>query len=591
MTQSQANFQLLCKQGFESHRRGALAEAESLYRQALLLAPADFTARQLLGVLLAQQGRNVEALEEISAALKANPDSPPALFNQGNVLDALGRPEAALASFDRALALRPDYPEVLTSRGKVLRALGRIEDALVSFDRALAVKPDFAEALNNRGNVLSDLERPAEALASFDKAITLQPSHAALHGNRGLALLALNRPEEALASFDRAIALQPGLADAHIHRGNALRDLQRPGDALQSYDNAIRLKPDSAVAHSNRGNALVDLNRPAEALTSYDGATGLNPDYAEAYLNQAQALLVMGDLENGFRAYEWRRKCDKTAKTRVYSQPLWLGQEDIAGKSLFLYWEQGYGDTIQFCRYVQLAKARGAKVILSVQEKLRGLLQQLDVEIIGPAETPAQFDYHAPLMSLPLAFGTAPESIPAQTPYLAADDALRAQWKEKLGNNSKPNIGLAWSGAALHKNDRNRSIALEKYLPLLTPDANWISLQTDVRDSDRPVLNANGQIKDFGAELGDFRATAALVQDMDLVITVDTALAHLAGALGKPVWILLPFSPDWRWMLERQDTPWYPSARLFRQTRIGDWDNVIARVKTELRGFVEAARA
>lgn len=539
--------------------------------------------------MLAQQGRNTEALEAISAALTLNPNSAPALFNHGNVLDALGRPVEALASFDRALALRPGYAEAHNNRGKVLRALGRLDEALAGFDRALAARPDYAEAFNNRGNVLLDLERPEEALASFDNALPLKPDYAELHGNKAIALLALNRPREALASCERAIALEPDLTDAYINRGNALLSLNRPEEALESYDNAIRLKPDYAKAHSNRGNALLDLKRPEEALASYDRAIGLKPDYAEAYWNQSQAWLLMGKFEKGFRQYEWRKKRDKPIAVRAYPQPLWLGEEDIRGKTLFLYWEQGLGDTIQFCRYAKLAQARGIKVVMSVQEPLAGLLQQLDdaIQIIGPTETPEHFDYHCPLLSLPLAFGTTLQTIPSQTPYIAADNFLI---KERLAKNGKPNIGLTWSGAVLHKNDRNRSIPLEKFLRMLASEANWTSLQLDVRDSDKAALNSAGNIQHFGSELGDFRQTAAPIQDMDLIITVDTAVAHLAGAMGKPVWILLPFSPDWRWMLDRPDSPWYPSARLFRQTKVGDWDEVVDRVKGALKVFLEGFR-
>jgi tetratricopeptide (TPR) repeat protein len=589
-TLPEPDFQRFCKQGFENHQRGALAEAEKLYRQALALAPMDFTTGQLLGVLLAQQGRNEEALHAITTALTHNPNSAPALFNQGNVLDALGRRGEALASFDQAIAAKPFYAEALVGRGKVLRALGRREEALASFDQALSARPDFAEALNNRGNVLMDLERPKEALASFERAIAIRPDYAELHGNRGIALLALKRPSEALASSDRAIALEPGMADHYVQRGNALRELSRAEDALASYDTTIRLKPDHALAQSNRGNVLVDLNRPEEALASYDKAIGLKPDYAEAQLNQAQAHLLMGNLEQGFRQYEWRRKTDSQAQHHRYLQPLWLGGEDIKGKTLFLYWEQGHGDTIHFCRYAKLAQARGANIVMSVQENLRTLLQQLDgIKIIGPAERPEQFDYHCPLMSLPLAFGTDLKTIPAQSPYLAADSVLRAQWQERLKGNGKPNIGLAWSGMALHKNDHNRSMPLAKCLPLLTEMANWTNLQLDVRDVDRGALNAS-PIKDFGPEVGDFRRTAALVDHMDLIITVDTALAHLAGAMGKRVWLLLPFSPDWRWMLGRDDTPWYPGMRLFRQRKTGDWDELIARVGKALPDFLEEWR-
>lgn len=584
MTQPPAEFLRLCKQAHASHQQGALAEAERLYRQALVLLPMDFIASQLLGVLLAQQGRNEEALEAISTALARNPDSPPALLNQGNVLHALGRREEALASFDRAVALKQDYVEAWAARAKLLRVLGRPDEALTNVERALALRPDFVEALANRGNILLELGRPAEALASFDQAITYRPHSSELHCNRANALLALNRPAQALASCDRALTSQPDFVDALITRGNALRELDRPQEALDNYDRAISLQPGNAMAHSNRANALLDLNRPAEALPSYDRAILLEPDNADTHLNQSLANLVLGNLEKGFRQYEWRKKCEPHSIS--YPQPLWLGEKDISGKTLFVPWEQGFGDTIQFCRYAKLAEARGIRLVLSVQESLRGLLAQLGVEIIGPAETPAHFDYHCPMLSLPLAFGTTLETI-LRAPYLAADQDLSARWKKRLAGNGKPNIGLCWSGTARHKNDRNRSVALEKLTPLLTADANWTSLQVEVKDSDRAALSANAIIRHFDLAQEDFLATASLVQEMDLILTVDTALAHLAGAMGKKVWLMLPFRPDWRWLLERDDSPWYPGMTLFRQKKIGDWDELVARIATRLAAYVQ----
>ena len=265
-----------------------------------------------------------------------------------------------------------------------------------------------------------DLKRPAEALASYDKAIALKPDYAEAHNNRGNALKDLKRPAEALASYDKAIALKPDYAEAHNNRGNALKDLKRPAEALASYDRAIALKPDYAEAYNNRGNALKDLKRPAEALASYDKAIALKPDYAEAYWNQSLCLLLMGHFEQGWRQYEWRKKLNEPMGVRSYPQPVWLGEENIAGKTLFIYWEQGFGDTIQFCRYAKLVEARGAKVIMSVQQPLCGLLKQISptIQILKPNEEPTDFDYHCPLLSLPLALGTTLETIPAEQQYL-----------------------------------------------------------------------------------------------------------------------------------------------------------------------------
>ena len=337
-------------------------------------------------------------------------------------------------------------------------------------------------------------------------------------------------------------------------------------------------------AYSNRGNALRDLKRSEEALASYDKAIALNPDYAEAFLNQSLCLLQMGHYEQGWRQYEWRKKLDERTGDRTFCQPFWLGKEDIAGKILLIHWEQGLGDTIQFCRYVKLVEARGAKIIMSVQQPLCGLLRQISssIQIIHQDETPTDFDFHCPLLSLPLALGTTLETIPAERQYLSADQQLHDVWSARLSSTTKSRIGLVWSGRAAHKNDHNRSIPLERLVPLLSPDAHWISLQKEFREKDAAVLLQHDSIVHFGDDLRDFSDTAALPNLLDLVITVDTSVAHLAGAMGKPVWILLPYNPDWRWLLDRTDSPWYPSVRLFRQQQIGDWVGLVDQVKCEL---------
>jgi hypothetical protein len=353
-------------------------------------------------------------------------------------------------------------------------------------------------------------------------------------------------------------------------------------------DRAIALKPDYVEAHSNRGNALLDLKRPEEALASYDRAIALKPDDADAFWNQSLCLLQMGHYERGWRQYEWRKKRTEPVGDRIFHQPVWLGEEDVAGKTLFIHWEQGLGDTIQFCRYVKLVEARGAKIIMSVQEPLRGLLRQISpgIQIIHQNEVPTDFDFHCPLLSLPLALGTTLETIPSERQYLKADHEFREVWSARLSAPTKPRIGLVWSGGAAHKNDYSRSIALEQLVSLLRLDAHWISLQKEVRDKDAAVLLENDSIAHFGDDLSDFRDTAALLDLIDLIITVDTSVAHLAGAMGKPVWILLPYNSDWRWLLHRTDTPWYPSVRLFRQQQIGDWAAVIDQVKHELSFFL-----
>jgi hypothetical protein len=390
---------------------------------------------------------------------------------------------------------------------------------------------------------------------------------------------------EALASYDRAIALTPGIAEAYNNRGNALTELKRPAEALESYDRAIALKPDYAVAHYNRGNALMDLKGPAEALESYDRAIGFKPDYAEAYWNQSLCFLLMGRFEQGLRQYEWRKKLNEPIGVRSYPQPVWLGEENIAGKTLFIHWEQGLGDTIQFCRYAKLVEARGAKVVMSVQEPLCGLLDEISptIQIMKSNEEPTDFDCHCPLLSLPLALGTTLKTIPAERRYIKPDDERRVAWSARLPPKTKSRIGVVWSGGAGQKNNYNRSMELQELLPIFSPNADWICLQKEVKENDLAALRQMGRIALFGDDLKDFSDTAALIDLMDLVITIDTSVAHLAGAMGKPVWILLRYNRDWRWLLDRDDSPWYPTARLFRQQEIGNWAGVVDQVKNELR--------
>jgi tetratricopeptide (TPR) repeat protein len=504
----------------------------------------------------------------------------------------------ARASHDKAIALKPDYTDAYYNLGIALRDLGRPDEALASYDKAIALKSDHAELHYNRGNVLRDLKRPEEALTSYNRAIVLKPDHADAFNNRGAALLDLKRPEEALASYDEAIGLKPDHADAYNNRGNALRELKRPEEALASHDKAIALKPYFAEAHYNRGIALMELKRSEEALAGYDKAIALKPDYADAHWNQSLCFLLLGRFEQGWRQHEWRKRLKEPLGVRSYSQPLWLGQENLAGKTLFIYWEQGLGDTIQFCRYAKLAEARGAKVILSVQQPLIELLKHSSstIQVIGPNDVPTDFDYHCPLLSLPLAFKTTLSNIPATIPYLKSNVEKSLFWKEYLGEKNKPRVGLVWSGGFRPNQtepwnfNSRRDIPLSKFAALKDSDVEFYSLQKgQPAESELAGLlrrNWDGpHIIDFTSLLHNFSDTAALVKNLDLIISVDTSTAHLAGALSKPVWILNRFDTCWRWLLERADSPWYPTVKLYRQEKAGHWDDVVQRIKIDLTCF------
>jgi hypothetical protein len=534
------------------HQQGDLARAEKIYARILKARRDHFDALHLLGLLKHQAGKAGEAYRLISAALAVNPRSADARSNLGLVLHALKRDADALASFEQALALDPGH----------------------------------VEALNNRGTVLLKLDRPAEALASFERLLAASPRHREAQVNRANALLDLDRMDEAIAGYDAALAGEPRHAGAHFNRGNALMRADRLPEAIAAYDRALAIAPGHVKAHNNRGLALRALNRHGEALASYGRAVALEQDFAEAHLNAAHALLTLGDFARGFAGYEWRWKIAPTAPhRRTFRQPPWLGTPPVGGKTILLHAEQGLGDTIQFARYVEPLARAGAKVVLEVAPPLKEVLGEIDgaARVLARGETLPPFDLHCPLASLPLAFKTELASVPAEIPYLAAPAARVEKWRARIDAFARPRIALAWSGNPAHANDRNRSIPLARLATLWSlAGPSFISVQRDVRDGDAGVLAGAARLVHLGDELSDFADTAAVLALADLVISVDSAVAHLAGAMGRPVWILLPFSPDWRWMLARADSPWYPTARLFRQPAIGDWESVVSRVRDQL---------
>ncbi len=400
----------------------------------------------------------------------------------------------------------------------------------------------------------------------------------------------MKRHAEALANYDRALSLVPDYIDAIYNRGNALHELGRYEEALASYDRVLAARANDGNALNNRGKALKELNRYDEALACSAQALAALPDNIVAHCNEASMRLLIGDLPRGFAEYEWRwKKADMAPAQRQFPQPLWLGSkelgaEDISGKTILLHGEQGFGDAIQFCRYATLVAGRGARVILEVRPPLVSLMQSLagPAAVIAKGDALPAFDLHCPLLSLPLAMGTTLETVPAQVPYLHASPGKSEEWSARLGPKTRPRIGLCWSGNATHERDRERSMRLSDYLPLLELDASFVSLHQEVRPEDAAVLAAHPEILHFGEALKDFTDTAALIGALDLVISVDTSVAHLAGALAKPAWVMITYVPEWRWLLTREDSPWYPTVRLFRQDEGRTWDGVVARLREAL---------
>ena len=536
------------------------------------------------GMTLQRQGRHAEAEKIYTRILKTLPDQFETLSLLAELKLQRGKPGEAFRHRAAAVAARPGSVDAPNHLGHVLRALKRDGDALASFDQALALDPRHIDALGNRGDVLLALRRPAEALACFEAVLAVSPRHTDARANRGVALATLGRHAAALADFDAILATAPHPV-ASFNRGNALSALDRNAEAIAAYDRTLALVPDHAAAWSSRGLCLQALNRHADAIASFDRALALAPDFAEAHLNKSLALLALGDYPRGQAEYEWRWKRAGADDLRhKFGRPLWLGESSIQGRTILVHAEQGLGDTIQFARYVPLLARMGAAVIVETHAELKPLLSRLAGArtVIARGEPRPAFDVHCPLGSLPLALRTELGSVPADIPYLAADPGRVAPWRTRLETVPGPRVALAWAGNSAHANDRNRSVPLTQLRALwASGGARFVSVQRDQRAGDAELL-AGEPVLHLGGELADFDDAAAVLACCDLTITVDTAVANLAGALGRPVWVLLPFSSDWRWTADGARSPWYPSARLYRQPQPGDWDSVIARVAGDL---------
>lgn len=583
-----AEVQTKWAQALALHHEGRLAEARSAYEDILRSSPDHVDALHYLGVIAYQLGDFRAAVDLIGQAIDIRPDSAMPYSNMGLAQRELGQLDAAVASFDKAIALRPDYVEAHYNRGLALQGLRRLDAAVASYDRAIAIHPDFAQAHISRGHALEELGRFEAAAGSYGRAITINPDLSEAYFSRGNALGELGQLEAAVADYDRAIAIRPDFAEAYSNRGNALQELRQLDAAISSFEQAIAIKPDLVDAHFNLGNAQRELTRLDEALESYGAALSINPDFAPAKLNSAFALLLGGRFDEGLELYEWR--WDPTAIREpkpAFPQPLWLGAESIKGKTVLLHSEQGLGDTIQFCRYAQMVAGLGARVILEVPKPLIGLLRGLEgvTTLVEKGAALPAFDYHCPLLSLPLALKTNLATIPPAPNYLRYADDNRAKWAEKLGHKTRKRVGIVWSGNRENTNDYKRSIPLTQLLSSLPGNCDYFSLQKDVGPPDQATLETNSGISHFGSELSDFTDTASVCSLMDVVVSVDTSVAHLSGALGKPTWILLPYSPDWRWLLDRDDSPWYPSVRLYRQELPFDWDSVLERVRADLASY------
>ena len=601
--------------------RGDPKEALLSFQQARALNSGDLEIHLNQGIALAALSRHEEALGAFQEVLSHSPDHSVALFHQVmsleslgklhgqgviealepllerdpvslNALNAvglryrdLGRYKAALNAFDRILVLDANNAAAHANRGAVFNDQGRFEEARNAFEQALQINPELPEALINQIRSLVELQRYEEAISRADQAIAINPSKAEAHMSRGMALAKCQQPKDALAAFSEALRLNPLLLEAYINRADHLRLMGRLEDALGDARRALSIDPHSAAAFNSLGLTLQEQLDLKEAMAAFNQAIHHEPEFADAQFNKGLLNLLLGDLLLGGEGYEWRWRGPLKSVKRDFDRPLWLGDCSLEGKTILISSEQGLGDAIQTVRFLPLLADMAARVIVEYPAGLKGLFSTLkgSYEWIERGQLLPNFDLYCPLMSLPHAFKTLISSIPKEIPYLTVPEERLNYWSHRLGSKLRPRLGLVWKGNPQHSNNHNRSMPLEAALPLFSCGYDVHILQKDLTLEERDLLGeVTAPLTIHGDSLGDFSDTAALVHLMDVVVTVDTSVAHLSGALGRPVFVLLADFPDFRWFLQREDSPWYPSARLFRQPRRGDWGAVIEAVQHAL---------
>ncbi len=538
----------------ESLRSSNLDSAELYLSQALKLESKNPHTLRLLGVVYAQRKDYLRALKYLNNSLRVFPKNSATLSNLGNVFLELRQYDNALDCYAKSIKIDPNNSATLSNLGSIFFELKQYDKALDYFDKSIKIDSNNYEAWYNKSKVLKELKRYDEAITHYDKALSLRPDY----------------------------------VEAWSNKGNTLHELKRYDEAIIHYDKALSLRPDYAEGWSNKGVTLHELKRYDEAIAHYDKARSLKPDYADASWNKSLTLLLQGDFENGLPLYESRWDSEKVSETsgkRIFNKPTWVGVDSLAGKTILIYGEQGLGDFIQFCRYVKLVAELGANVILEVPQSLASLMKGMDgiSKLVIKGEELPYFDYQCPLLSLPLAFRTNLTTIPCNKPYLFADSNKAAEWEKKLGGKRQKRIGLVWSSISSFKADAKRSLLLADFVRALPLDGfEYVCLQKELKECDTEFLKTYKHIRFFGDEFANFSDTAALIENLDLVISTCTSVPHLSGALGKETWVLLSHVPDWRWFLNREDSPWYPSVKIYRQSAIGDWDSVFDKVKLDL---------
>jgi Flp pilus assembly protein TadD len=571
------------------HRAGRLERAQELYQQVLQDQPENPDVLHLLGTLSYQTGRHDVAVELVCRAIAGEPGIAQFHNTLGVILQALGKPQESLDAYHHAISLKPDFAEPYSNMASVLQSLSRYSEAIEKYEQALQLAPGCAEIHYNLASTLQSQGRRKEAARSFRQALKLRPEYAQAHNNLAIILREQGKLDEAVESYEQAIRLEPDCALFHSNLASLLQYQGRLAQAVAHCEKAVSLKPDCAEVYYNLASVLRDQGLCDATIEQNHLAIRLRPDYAEAHWNLAISHLLNGGFSDGWKEYEWRRKTDWHIfdYPHKHQEPRWDGAS-FRGQRLLVHCEQGLGDCIQFVRYLQMVKALGGVVVFEAWKSLHGLLKEFDgidelAELSFEKKTQAQFDSCASIMDLPGIFGTTEETIPAQIPYIHADPVKARYWRRKLvGPDFK--VGIVWAGSARHTNDHNRSCRLEYFAPIAQIEGvRLYGLQKGEPAGQVDEFTGKAAVENLAEHFEDFTDAAAAIENLDLVISVDTAVLHLAGAMGKPAWALLAFAPDWRWMLKRADSPWYPTMRLFRQKEWGDWNSVFRNVTEELR--------
>jgi tetratricopeptide (TPR) repeat protein len=630
MNTLQANFEDTLRQLFARHQSG---DIEGARRGYLALLPGNENVHDLaylLGMAECQLGNPVSGIEMLTKAIQLIPHNVDAYFNRAVANEKLGKLSESLADYTEVINRQPGYVEAHYNRANIFAAVGDFQGALNGYDQAITLKSDYAQAYNNRGIALRNLGLLNEAIRSYEQAIALHPGYIDAFNNRGTILRELGRPEEALVDFDYAIRVNPEIAEFHFNRAIALQDLRRFEEALQSYDQVIRIFPQYPGVFSNRGaihrelghlesalkefDAGLELNpsdiglinnravllqqlgRFDDAQQEYDRAIQLQPDYAQAHWNKGYLLLLMGALSEGYQLLEWRFQVPQYAHLLPkFVEPKWSGKEDLNGKTIFVYSEQDPVDILQHCRLIPMLESLGAKVVFEVPKGWLHLLESLqaNITLIEKGDTPPPFDFHIPLLSLPFALKLDNENLPNTVPYLFTLESLSAKAPKKRGRKSalkktKRQIGLLWSVKEDEQLDVSKSIPLELFESMLNHQCDFHSLQQSYQEIDRIVMEDYSSLNTHDNELENLDSLAKLIDKLDLVISADGKVAHLAAAMGKEVWLLISNGENYRWQLDIKVSPWYPTMKIYRKNPNELWGDVIKQVEKDLVSYLKS---